>query len=57
MTDDGLFIEGVGVLIAEDCACRYERIGDGLASGSADPKFDAGRIDALLLNQVLASVK
>ena len=57
MTDDGLFVEGVGLLIVEDCARRDEGVRNGLAGGSADPELDAGRIDALFLNQVLASIE
>jgi hypothetical protein len=57
VTNDGLFVEGVGVLVVEDCACGDKRVSNSLTSGTADSQFNAGRIDAFLLNQVLASIQ
>lgn len=39
MADDGLLVEGVGVLILEGGALWDERVGDGLAGGLADAKL------------------
>jgi hypothetical protein len=57
VTDDGLFIEGVGVEVIEGCTGGNQRVGYGLAVGFADEQFNAGRIDALLLGEVLPGVE
>ena len=57
MTDDGLLVEGLGVLIIEDGAWWDQRVGHGLAGGLADSQFDAGGIDVLLPHEVLAGVE
>jgi len=57
MANDGLLIESLGVRAVEDGTRRNQRIGNGLAGGLADPQFNAGGIDALLLGQVLPCVE
>jgi len=57
VADNGLFVEGVGVGTVEGRACRYQRVGYDHTGGSADAEFDAGGINALFLNQILAGVE
>ena len=57
MPDDGFFVEFVGVLIVEGCACGNQRVGHDHPGGWADAEFDAGGINTLFLNQVLTGVE
>lgn len=56
MPNDGFLIKGVGVRVIEDSTWRNQCIGYGLAYRAANAQFDAGRIDAFLLHEVLAGV-
>jgi hypothetical protein len=57
VTDDAFVIEGVGVEVVVDGACRDQRAGYGLSGWLADAEFNAGWIDTLLLREVLACVE
>jgi hypothetical protein len=41
MSNDGLLVEGVGIVVLEDGSWRNERVGYSFADGSACAEFDA----------------